>query len=181
MNSQVRGTIVYGLISAAVVWPSAVLFALVMGWATAFKLMLWASMAGYAVLLAHWSKKPKVVLIFPLALLLGSALWPGIRGAFFFMVLGVLSWIRSGICFSQTPFRALVAETITIFGGAGLVSALSPHTAVTWSLAIWLFVLVQSLYFFLVPLPLRLKENVPFEDPFERARRHVQRILDDSC
>ncbi|WP_419663893.1 hypothetical protein [Desulfosarcina variabilis] len=83
MNPQARGTIVYGLISAAVVWPSAVLFALVMGWATAFKLMLWASMTGYAVLLAYWSKKPKVVLIFPLALLLGSALWPGIRGAFF--------------------------------------------------------------------------------------------------
>lgn len=181
MNSQTRVTVIYGLISAALVWPSAVLLAVPLGWTTAFKLMLWMSLSGYGFILAHWNKKTKWAPIFPLALLLGSALWPDNIGAFFFMVLGALSWIRSGISFNHTPFRALIAETITIFGGAALVATLNPHTAVTWSLSIWLFILIQSLYFLIVPLPSSQKENMPPQDPFNHACRNVQRILDRSC
>jgi hypothetical protein len=132
------------------------------------------------MLLARWSRKPKVALVSPLTLLLGSALWTGIFGTFLFMALGGLSWIRSGICFNHTPFRTLVAETITIFGGAGLVAALNPDTAVTWSLSIWLFFLIQSLYFFLVPSPAALRKKNPSDDPFDHACRNVRRILDGS-
>lgn len=180
MTSPTRTTIIYGLISAILVWPSAALLALPLGWTTAFKLMLWMSLSGYGFMLAHWNVKPKMAPIFPLALLFGSALWPDNISAFFFMALGVLSWIRSGICFNHTPFRALIAETITIFGGAALVSTLNPHTAVTWSLSIWLFILIQSLYFLIVPLPSSLKENMTARDPFERACRNAQQILDRS-
>ena len=181
MNSQARNTIIYGLISAALIWPSAVLLAVPLGWTTAFKLIFWMSLSGYAFILSRWSTKPKIAPIFPLALLLGSALWPNNSGVFFFMALGCLSWIRSGICFNHTPFRALIAETITIFGGAALVATLNPHTAVTWSLSIWLFILIQSLYFLIVPLPSSMKEKMPVQDPFERACRNVQRILDRSA
>jgi hypothetical protein len=181
MNLPTRTTIIYGLISAVLVWPSAVLLAVPLGWTTAFKLMLWMSLSGYALFLTHWAKKPIVAPIFPLILILGLALWPGVTGAFFFIAIGALVWIRSGICFNDAPLRALIAETTTIFGGAGLVATLNPHTAVTWSLSIWLFILIQSLYFVMVPLPSTLKGKIPAQDPFDRACRNVQRILDSSC
>ena len=73
---------------------------------SAFKLVLWADLAGYAVLMARWSGKALTAIMFPLALLLGTAVWPGIYTAFFFLGLGMLSWLRSGICFSKTPIRA---------------------------------------------------------------------------
>lgn len=178
MNRATRTTIVYALISGVVVWPAAVFLALPLGWAIAFKLMLWLCLSGYSVLLVCWSRKPKAAPIFPLMLLLGAALWPGILGAYLFMALGALSWIRSGICFDQNPLRALVAETITVFGGAGLVAALNPGTAITWSLSIWLFVLIQSLYFFIIFSPSQLREKITCEDPFNSACRNVRRILD---
>ena len=178
MNAPVRITIIYGVVVAILLWPITGMLAGPLGWSAAFKLMLWANLSGYALFLVHWSRRRKAAPLFPLALLLTIALWPGIYGVFFFMALGVLSWIRSGICFHRTPFRAVIAETITICGGVGLVAALNPGTAVTWSLSIWLFVLIQSLYFFIVPSPVTVNAGIAAEDPFERACRKVKRILD---
>ena len=178
MNAPVRTTIVYGLISALGVWPAAGLLAVPLGWAAAFKLMLWVILSGYAMLLVRWSGHRITVLLLPLVLLLGTAFWPGIYGAFFFMAMGILAWIRSGICFNATPLRAVIAETLTIGCGAGLVVVLNPGTTVTWSLSIWLFILIQSLYFFIVPAPFHQMRKTPPEDPFERASRNAKRILE---
>lgn len=178
MKVTVRTTIVYAMVSAVLVWPVTGVLAGLLGWETAFKLALWASLSGYALLLLRWSDKRTAAPLFPLALLLGLALWPGTRGAFFFMLVGGLAWIRSGICFDRVSIRALIAEAITIPGGAGLVTAVNPGTAVTWSLCIWLFILIQSLYFFIVPVPSAKRDSIPSEDPFVRASRNARRILD---
>jgi hypothetical protein len=95
------------------------------------------------------------------------------------MVLGSIAWIRSGICFNRSPMRSAMAEAVTLAGGAALVAVLHPATAVTWSLALWLFVLIQSLYFFIVPVPLARKHALPPEDPFERAYRNALSILEN--
>ena len=179
MIAPVRTTIVYGMISAMVVWPAAGLLAAPLGWATAFRLMLWAILSGYALVLVRWSGRRLTAPLIPLALLLGTALWSDVYGAFFCMALGVLAWIRSGICFDSTPLRAVIAETLTIAGGAGLAAALNPGTAVTWTLSIWLFILIQSLYFFIVPTPSTHSGKTPPEDPFEHACRNARRILED--
>ncbi len=176
MNATSRTTIVYGMIGAVMVWPAAGLLSGVLGWATAFKAMLWVCLSGYAMLLVRWSGKHALAPLFPLALLFGAVPWSG--GAFFCMLLGGLAWIRSGICFEHARFRAIIAESITIAGGVGLVAMIGPTTAVTGSLCIWLFFLVQSLYFFIVPSSTTVKESVRPADPFERAYRHARRILD---
>ena len=93
MKRTVRTTLVYGAISALAVMPAAGLLSTYLGRTTAFKLVLWADLAGYAALMARWSGKPLTAIMFPLALLLGTALWPGGYPAFFFLGLGVLSWL----------------------------------------------------------------------------------------
>ena len=178
MKRSVRTTLVYGLISAAAVIPVAGVLAGSIGWPMAFKLVLWADLFGYAMLLARWSGRGLGSIFFPLALLLGTAVWPGVYSAFFFLGLGVFSWLRSGICYSRSPIRAVAAETITVAGGAGLVALLNPGSAITWSISIWLFFLVQALYFFIIPAA----DNTPAgrwsPDPFEQAHREALRILE---
>jgi hypothetical protein len=179
MKRPVRTTLVYGAISALAVMPAAVLLSAYVDWPSAVKLALWADLAAYAVLMARWSGKPLTAIMFPLALLLGTALWPGLYSAFFFLGAGVLSWLRSGICFSSTPMRAMAAETVSIAGGAGLVVLLGPGTTVTWAVSIWLFFLVQALYFFIVsPVEQPTSAQTP-PDPFAQAQREALRVLDD--
>jgi hypothetical protein len=178
MTAPVRTTIVFAMLSAMVVWPAAGFLTAPLGWATAFRLMLWASLSGYGLLLVRWSGRRLTSPLIPLALLLATALWPGGDGAFFFMALGVLAWVRSGICFDNTPLRAVIAETITIAGGAGLVAALNPGTPLTWTLSIWLFFLIQCLYFFIVPILSPARDKTLPEDPFERACRNARQILE---
>ncbi len=179
MKRPVRTTLIYGLISALAVMPAAWLFAGPIGWPMAFELTLWVDLFIYAVLLARWSGKGLSAIVFPMALLLGTALWPGVYAGFFFLGIGVFSWIRSGICFSGTPVRAVAAEIITIAGGAGLVALLGPGSSITWAVSIWLFFLVQALYFFIIPAAGLSNTIRTVEDPFEQARREAQRVLDE--
>ena len=180
MTPPVRTTLVYGALSALAVMPGTALLAAYMGWPLAFKLALWADLAGYAALMARWSRRPLTALILPLALLLGMALWPGIYAAFFFLGLGVLAWLRSGICFTAAPLRAIAAETLVIAGGAGLVALLGPASTLTWAISIWLFFLVQALYFFIVPSSARSTAGMSTPDPFYRAHREALRVLDEA-
>jgi hypothetical protein len=180
MNRPVRTTIVFGAISALVLMPLAGGLAGLIGWTLAVKLMLWADLLFYALLLARWSGKGPGPIVFPLALLLGTALWPGFTAAFFFLGLGVFSWIRSGICFGGTPLRAIAAEIVTVAGGAGLVTLLGTGSTVTLAISIWLFFLVQALYFFIVPAIDPQADDRPAADPFAQAHREALRVLDEA-
>lgn len=181
MKRHVRTTLVYGLISALTVMPAAWLLAGSIGWPLAFKLILWLDLLGYAALLARWSGKGVSVILFPMALLLGTAVWPGVYTGFFFLGLGIFSWIRSGSCFCGTPVRAVAAEVITVGGGAGLVSLLSPGSTITWAISIWLFFLVQALYFYMVPTSCPPDAvGTAASDPFDQAYRQALRVLDEA-
>jgi len=179
MNRIVRTTLVFAMLSALAVMPLAWTLAGLTGWATAFRLLLWTDLFVYALLLANWSGKRPATILLPMVLLLGAALWPGGTGAFLYMGLGVLSWIRSGICFNGAPLRALAAETLAVAGGAGLVAILGPATTVTWAISIWLFFLVQALYFFIIPIPAVQAAASIAADPFERAYREATRVMED--
>ena len=180
MKRHVRTTLVYGLISALTVMPAAWSLAGPVGWPMAFKLMLWLDLLGYAALLARWSGKGPSVILFPMVLLLGTALWPGVYTGFFFLGLGVFSWIRSGSCFCGTPVRAVAAEVITVGGGAGLVSLLGPGSSLTWAISIWLFFLVQAVYFYMVPTSCPPDAVGTASDPFDASHREALRVLEDA-
>ena len=178
MNRPTRTTIVYALVGGFVVVPTAMALSPYLHWATAFKLALWADLAIYAVLLARWSRTRLLSVIFPLALLLGAALWPGTYTGFFFLAVGVLCWIRSGICFQGAPLRALAAEVITVLGGSALVMLFGGRTSLSWAIAVCLFTLVQAIYFFIVPQNRRTAEKkMVAGDPFDRALEEARKVL----
>ena len=57
-----------------------------------------------------------------------------------------------------------------------LVSGALPAVAITWALGIWLFFLIQALYF--VFFDYRSDAQVEIEvDPFEKAKMAAQKIL----
>jgi hypothetical protein len=179
MNQPVRTTLVFGLISALVVIPFAWGLSGLIGWSMALKLALWVDLTVYALLLARWSASGLIAIGFPLVLLLGIALWPGVGPVFILLGLGVFSWIRSGICFCGAPLRAAAAEIVTVAGGAGLVVLLGPRSELAWAISIWLFFLVQTLYFYIVPVTTPTAAVDTDVDPFNQAFREAQRVLDE--
>lgn len=178
MKNPARTTVVYALAGGFLVVPVAMVLSPYLHWALAFKLSLWADLAIYAVLLARWSRAPLPGVLFPLALLLGTALWPQTYGGFFFLATGVLCWIRSGACFRGAPLRALAAEVITVLGGSSLVMLFGGRTPLSWAIAVCLFSLVQALYFFIVPFHRESADRSdPDSDPFDRAVEEARKVL----
>ncbi len=178
MNRAVRTTVVYALASGLLAVPLAMLVSSYLYWPQALKLVLWADIAIYGILLARWSGAHLLSVIFPLFILLGAALWPRVHSGFFILALGIFSWVRSGICFKGAPIRTLMAELVTMAGGAGLLLLIGSNGYGAWALNICLFFLVQSLYFFIVP-PRSISSNASVAtDPFEQAVEDARKLLE---
>lgn len=180
MKKPVRTTVFFGLLSALMVLPLSRLLTGSLGGIVAIKLVLWADLALYALLLCRWGKRPALSALFPLVLLLGAVLWPGPYAGFFLVVLAVISWIRSGICFTSTPLRSLFAEIATALGCGILIALWWPGSALAWASALWLFFLFQSLYFFFVPLDEERRPPALPVDSFESARQKLESLLENS-
>jgi len=147
-----------------------------MPWSEAFALVLWLYTAIYGILLCRWSGKRIKAIVFPLVLLLGAVFLAGSLTAYFFVALLVLSWIRSGICFERS-LKGLGAELVTSRGGGAVVSCFVPGSGVTWALGIWMFFLVQALYFVFFETSISTAMEDPVIDPFEKSRRLAEEIL----
>ena len=179
MNRPVRTTLIVSFLSAFIIYPGLVMLLIpLMGWPTAAKLVLWGIVAVYALLMARWSKTKTLSILFPLTLLLGAAIWPHVYTGFFLLLLGVLSWIRSGICFKDKPFRSIAAELITVVGGISLVGVWLPSSMLQWELGILLFGLIQCLYFYVIGYDKPAGIDRIEIDPFEQARREFERVLE---
>jgi hypothetical protein len=177
MNKPIRTTVVFALVSGFLALPLAELLGRFGGYPTAFKWVLWMDLALYALLLARWSRTRPLSILFPLAMLLGTAFWPGTRIGFYALALGVLCWVRSGICYSGTPLRALTAELVTVIAGITLVGTLGSSTTAAWPLGLCLFILIQALYFFIIPADVDRKSENASPDPFEQARHEAEKML----
>lgn len=137
--------------------------------------IVWCLAAAYALALVRWSGRSLPAVLFPLLVLGGVGAVLPRAGATFVLALGVLSWIRSGVCYPRSPLPALFREVL-LCGGGGLVLVLwDPTTPLAWALGIWLFSLVQALFFILFE-PVPLSADVP-PDPFDQARCRIEALL----
>ncbi len=177
MNKPVRTTIVFALVCGLLFGPLTWVLGRFWLWPPSFQLVLWAELAIYAVLLARWSNTRFKAVVFPLVLLLAMALSPGMSGGFVVFALVMLSWIRSGICFNGGVLRSLLAETVTGVGGLALVVFLTGSSLLSWSLGLCLFVLMQSLYFFMVSYGSMDAMKIAPQDPVEQAFYEAEKIL----
>lgn len=173
-RSPMAATILFGLACGLLFVPVLTLLRPLFGGTPAFRLALWLCLAGYAIFLAGRGETRFSALPFPLGMAAVLAFVAPTRGIFLFLSLVTLAWIRSGVSVSGGLFRRLASEILLTAGGAGLVMVFAPRTPLQWALGIWLFFVIQSLYF------AGNSGDGPSDDgpdPFERARREAERIL----
>jgi hypothetical protein len=180
MNKPIRTTLIFGFLSAVCFIPLSSI-PHYWHWQITYKLSILITLALYSVLLCRWSRTPLVTILFPLLLFLGVALWSHTHFGFLLLTLAVFSWIRSGICFKNVSIRALIAEILTMAGGTVFLLFWWPATSISQPLAIWLFFLVQSLYFYIIPGVAGHDRFSVSSDLFEQACRDMERLLEGSC
>ncbi len=83
---------------------------------------------------------------------------------------------RSGWLYRRSAGRALVLELGLMLGGLGLAHMLAGATVLSWALAVWGFLMTQSLFFLVADL--RDREFKTPGDPFEQARTAALRLLE---
>jgi hypothetical protein len=172
----VRTTIFYGLICALVFMPLGLIFEHTALWPVFFRVAIFICLSAYAFILANWTRKNLISIIFPLLLLLLFIFGKSSTATFLLLSLGVLSWIRSGVCFQNGFFRPLGGEILFSIGGGALVAYFSPYSVAAWALGIWMFFLVQSLYF-IAMTDIGQDESHMSVDTFEHARSRAAEIL----
>lgn len=172
-RSPMRTTIVFGLVCGLAFVPGLYLFRGLFGGFLAFRLLVWLFLAGYGVFLTGWGEAKRSALLFPLGMAVALAFIAPTRGIFFLLSLATLAWIRSGISFPGRPFPKVALELLLTLAGGWLVMAFAPLTPLQWALGIWLFFVIQSLYF----ARGQRAEEADEGDAFETARREAERIL----
>jgi uncharacterized membrane protein len=112
-----------------------------------------------------------LLLLFLAAFLISSP------SVFMFISLVMLSWIRSGVCFKEKPFLKRIGAEIGLGLVAGLLLSVTlPAVTIAWALGVWLFFLIQALYFVLFDH--RSDPQATIEvDPFEKSRVAARKIL----
>lgn len=170
-----RTTIVYGLICALALAPLSIVFGSLLSWATGFRLILWLYLAVYALLLARWSGQLTLGIVFPLLLLLIAAIWIKPLTAYGLFCLGILSWIRSGVCFEDWRAGRFTAELILCLGGGMMIAGFNPHSTISWALGILMFFLLQAVYFVFFGVDEHSRCSVDKIDSFELARSAAEK------
>jgi hypothetical protein len=114
---------------------------------TALNTALFVGLAAYAGFLVRLSGKKPRDLFAPFLIVSAVLAAAGSVSGFVIPAAAALSWIRSGICFSGSIPRRVFAEAITCPAGLVLAWVLQPPGLYGWTLSVWLFWLIQSLYF----------------------------------
>jgi hypothetical protein len=177
-SRPVRTTILFGLFCGLAFIPICMVFEYTTAWPIIFRLTVFSFLTLYALILARWGGKRRLAVIFPLLILFLFFFTQNSTAAFLLLVLGIFSWIRSGICFENAFARSLGTELLLSIGGGSLVAYFNPHSALTWALGIWMFFLVQSLYFMIIP-GTEEDDIAEVMDAFEQARMRAEGILKD--
>lgn len=169
-------TVFFGMICGLAFIPMSMAVSSMVYWPFSLRLILWLYLVLYAFLLTRWGKGTVKLIVFPLLVLFITGIF-GDSNIFFVLCLGVLSWIRSSVCFQKSLLMMLVTECVLSLGGGALVAFLTPQTKLAWALGIWMFFLAQSLYFVFWKDSDDPEEEKQGIDPFERASRQVEKIL----
>jgi hypothetical protein len=88
-----------------------------------------------------------------------------------------LCWIRSGICFPGPLVRRIFAEALTVAAGLALVGGLHPAGLTGWTLGLWMFFLIQALYFVIIDTAPGPRGESADRDPRQTVRSRVQALL----
>lgn len=179
LQHPIRTTIFFGLICGLSFIPANLALKCLLHGPSTINLTLWLYTSGYALLLSRWSKKPILSAGFPLLFLFVTAFLVDSTTAFYLLSLVVISWIRTGIYFRNPGgIKRMVELLLCVFGGIP-PAMFTPGTAFAWMLSIWMFFLIQSLYFVIFENRTIMPQDQYETDPFERASGQAEAILSD--
>lgn len=173
-SKPIRSTVWLGAMAGLVMAGALLLIAPFLGWTLTVNLTLAAVFVAYGRLLLHQADRGPGAALLAGAILVAVAL-TGRTAGYLALLLGMLSWLRSGVCFPGPVLPKAMAELALCLGGAALVAIFGPRTPLAWGLGVWLFFLVQSLYFVAQSDGRASRDHGG--DPFEAARRRAERLL----
>ena len=179
LQHPVMTTILFGLICGLSFVPLDLALNMLFLGSNAICLTLWLFAAGYAILLCRWSRQKLLPIAFPVLLLFLTIFLVDSMAGFFLLALAVISWIRSGLCFQQNGKIKLVVESLLWVAGSAPGNAFTPGSVFAWTPGIWMFFLLQALYFvFFDSTAVTHEKKYELEiDPFEQASRRAEDIL----
>ncbi|MCU0593210.1 MAG: hypothetical protein MUC57_17290 [Desulfobacterales bacterium] len=146
-------------------------------WPARLNATLFLCVAAYAILLARLSARPIRSLSAPLLLLSAVLFSAASVTGFIVPAAAGLTWIRSGICFPGPGVRRAAAEILTMSAGLVLTFLLRPPGIAGLALGVWLFFLIQALYFAFVGPVQALSGELPDRDPRQSLHSRSQALL----
>lgn len=144
---------------------------------TVLNTALFLGLAAYAGFLARLSGKHHRDLFAPLLIVSAVLAAAGSVTGFVIPAAATLSWVRSGICFPGPVVRRVFAEAITCAAGLALAWMLQPPGLYGWALSVWLFWLMQSLYFLAIDSEFPCLPERPARLRFVTAHRRAETLL----
>ena len=134
-------------------------------------------LAAYSVFLARSNGRSQRALFAPFFMLSAVLAVAGSVAGFAVPAAAGLSWVRSGICFPGSMARRLCAEAITCPAGLALAWLLQPPGPYGWALGIWMFGLIQALYFNIVDVERTCLLEKKGQDKMTQAHRRADALL----
>jgi hypothetical protein len=144
---------------------------------TALNAAIFLCLAAYSAFLARSSGRSLRALFAPLFMLAAVSAAAGSVTGFVVPAATGLSWIRSGICFPGPLLRRVCAEAITCAAGLALARLLQPPGPYGWALSIWMFGLIQALYFVVIDVERTGVPEKQGQDRMAHAHRRADALL----
>jgi len=178
-RSPAIATISLGLVFGLLFAPMVRGFGLLLPHPYPTRLTVWLYLYVYGVFLAGWNAASGSRAVFPLFLMGVVQFAAGTQPVFWCLILVTLSWLRSGVFCPGGPLKTLAKEFLVCGGGGLLTTAFHPRTLAEFALAVWLFTLIQALYFVMFPVSSNGVGPGLGTDTFEKARQAAEQILHD--
>jgi hypothetical protein len=175
--SPVAASVMIAAAAAALVAAVAILSLRPIPRTTALNAAIFLCLAAYSAFLARSSGRRLRALFAPLFMLAAVLAIAGSVTGFVVPAAACLSWIRSGICFQGSMPRRVCAEALICAAGLALVWWLQPPGPYSWALSMWMFGLIQALYFVVVDAESRGQPEPTVRERIEEAHRRADVLL----
>lgn len=175
--SPITATAIFGGLAALLSAGAISLPLHFVAWPARLNATLFLCLAAYAAWLARLSARPIRGCAAPLLLLSAVLASAASVTGFVFPAAAGLAWIRSGICFPGPVLRRAAAEILTLSAGLALTTLLRLPGIAGWALGLWLFFLIQALYFVFVDPAPAFGGARPARDPRQSLRSRTQALL----
>ena len=175
--SSVAASVIFAAAAAMLVATATILPLRPILRTTALNAAIFLCLAAYSAFLARSSGRSLRALFAPLFMLAAVMAAAGSVTGFVVPAAAGLSWIRSGICFPGSLPRRVCAEAITCAAGLALVRLLQPPGPYGLPLSIWMFGLIQALYFVVIDAERSVLPEKQGQDRMAQAHRRADALL----